>query len=355
MPIFEFASGSIQPLVKTTFNEAQLLERRDLQRLLRANVSVIAPDTLVIAEEFGDFDKSRRRIDLLGVDRNAKLVVIELKRTEDGGHMELQAVRYAAMVSSMTFDEAVEIFDGYLTQIGRVETNARAEMLEFLGWDEPDEDAFAQDVRIVLASAEFSRELTSSVMWLNDGGIDVSCVRLQPYMLDGRVLVDAQQIIPLPEAAQYQVRIATKKRKEREARSYDRDWTIFDVSLGDKKLKNLRKRHAIYQVVRYLLENEVTPDSIAEKCNRPVGIVFASVEGEVDADDFQILARASCEKEGRNFDPRRYFCGNDELLRIGGRTYAFTNQWGGPAFDAAMVNLRNSFPQNEIAFEPSAQ
>jgi len=31
-------------------------------------------------------------------------VAIELKRTEDGGHMELQSTRYAAMVSTMTFD-----------------------------------------------------------------------------------------------------------------------------------------------------------------------------------------------------------------------------------------------------------
>ena len=51
---------------------------------------------LVVAEEFGDWEESKRRIDLLGLDRDATLVVIELKRTDDGGHMELQAIRYAA-------------------------------------------------------------------------------------------------------------------------------------------------------------------------------------------------------------------------------------------------------------------
>jgi len=45
-------------------------------------------------------------------------VVIELKRTEDGGHMELQAIRYAAMVSAMTFDGAVEIYGRYLRERG---------------------------------------------------------------------------------------------------------------------------------------------------------------------------------------------------------------------------------------------
>ena len=63
---------------------------------------------MVLAEEFSDWADSTRRIDLLCLDDDANLVVVELKRTEDGGHMELQALRYAAMVSAMTFDQAVE-------------------------------------------------------------------------------------------------------------------------------------------------------------------------------------------------------------------------------------------------------
>lgn len=93
----------------------QFYECRDLQRLLRENIPVIAPDTLVLAEEYGEWDVSRCRIDLLGIERDANLVAIELKRPEDGGHMELQAIRYAAMVSTMTFDEAVYTCEALLT------------------------------------------------------------------------------------------------------------------------------------------------------------------------------------------------------------------------------------------------
>lgn len=355
MPIYEFASEEIRPLSKTTFSLAQLQERRDLQRLLRANISVVAPDTLVIAEEFGDWDESRRRIDLLGINRNANLVVIELKRTEDGGHMELQSIRYAAMVSTMTFAQAADVFGRYLAQIGKADTDARAELLDFLGWDEPDEDAFAQDVRIVLASAEFSRELTTSVLWLIERGIDLRCVRLQPYGLEGRVLVDVQQIIPLPEVAEYQVRVTEKKRKEREARTDTRDWTSYDVTLGGRQLTGLRKRHAIYQVFRHLVERGIAPEKVAQHCGPRANRALVSVEGEVAVEDFQRLAKEARVKEGRNFDPGRYFCGEDELLHFEGRTYAFLNQWGGRAFDEAMADLRDAFPDNEIAFAPSEQ
>ncbi len=43
-----------------------------------------------------------------------------------------------------------------------------------------DEEQFGQEVKIVLASAEFSKELTTSVMWLNDFGLDIRCVRMHP-------------------------------------------------------------------------------------------------------------------------------------------------------------------------------
>ena len=182
MPIYEFARGAINRLTETTFNLAGVHERRDLQRLLREHVDVIAPGTLVISEEFGDWEESRRRIDLLGLDKAANLVVIEPKRTEEGGRMELQAIRYAAMVSTMTFDQAANIFEQYLKQLRKSDVDARSTILEFLGWDEANDGEFAQDVRIVLASAEFSRELTSSVLWLNGYDIDVRCVssRLRP-------------------------------------------------------------------------------------------------------------------------------------------------------------------------------
>ena len=67
---------------------------------------------LIVSEEFGGWEDSRRRIDLLGLDRQANLVVIELKRSENGGHMELQALRYAAMISKMTFEAARLANDG---------------------------------------------------------------------------------------------------------------------------------------------------------------------------------------------------------------------------------------------------
>lgn len=354
MPVYEFTQESINPLKKTTFSAMQLHERRDLQRLLRENVSVIAPNTLVIAEEFGEWDDSRRRVDLVGIDRDANLVVIELKRTEDGGHMELQAIRYAAMVSTMTFDQAVAAFDRYLGQLGTEDADARAALLAFLGWDEPDHDQFAQEVKIVLASAEFSLELTTAVLWLNQRDLDIRCVRLQPYNLSGRVLVDVQQIIPPPEAAEYQVRVREKVRIERETRSKGADYTRYELMLGDETFSREPKRRVILRTFRYLVSSGVAPEAVAEACGRRMNRALRWVHGEVDPEEFARLALQSGAELGKRFDPIRWFCSDGELLHVGGRTYAFSSQWGGADWQEAMNSLRETFPNLRIAFAPSS-
>ncbi len=218
MAIFEVTADTIRTIEETTFGAVGIRERDDLQRLLRKQVEIISPDTLIIAEEFCEWEDSKRRIDLLGVDRDAKLVVIELKRTEDGGHMELQAIRYAAMVSTMTFDKVVEVYNDFLRKISS-DLDARTNLLEFLRWEEPQEEQFAQDVRIVLASAEFSTELTTAVLWLNKRDLDIRCVRIKPYSDKGRVLIDVQQVIPLPEASEFVIGIKNKEQKGRQGRA----------------------------------------------------------------------------------------------------------------------------------------
>ena len=221
MPIYEMTADSLKPIPVTTYENHGIMERGDLQRLLRENIEIVSPDTLIIAEEFGDFADSRRRIDLLGVDRQGSLVVIELKRTEDGGHMDLQAIRYASMVANMLVSEAIEIYGKFLKSKGSP-LDPKQELFRFLGREctEADEvlQTFASDVGIVLVSANFSKELTNSVLWLNERNLGIRCVKMVPYKDSDRILVDVQQIIPLPEAADYQTRIELKEQAERKAR-----------------------------------------------------------------------------------------------------------------------------------------
>ncbi|MEZ8379594.1 hypothetical protein AB6C48_12215 [Vibrio splendidus] len=227
MSLYNIANKNLTALRATTFAAEGLQERQDLQEALKGCIDAIAPDCLVISEEFSDWEDSRRRIDLLAIDRNANLVVIELKRDEVGAHMELQALRYAAMISTMTFEKACDYFEQYIEKEG-LDIVARQEILDFVDLDEGSLDDFGNDVRIVLASADFGKELTTSVLWLRDKGIDISCVRLAPYRYKDDVLINAEQIIPVPEVEEYQVRFREKRSEQRKAQVGTKDYSKFE-------------------------------------------------------------------------------------------------------------------------------
>lgn len=251
MPLFEITSDSFRSINETSLAEMKLRERGDLQRMLRSQINVLADDLYVIAEEFGDWEDSRRRIDLLAIDKNANLVFIELKRTTDGGHMELQAIRYASMVSTMTFGRAVDIHSEYLSGLGQRADTAQQRLLEFLGWEEPDEENFAAAVRIFLVSEDFGKELTTAVLWLREHDIDICCVRLKPYQNGSARLIDVQQIIPLPEANDYQVQVREKERqgKEKRAERYDerlRFWQGLVVVARSQKTRHANIKPGSY-------------------------------------------------------------------------------------------------------------
>ena len=341
MTLYIFSENGIAPVLSTTFADQKMQEKRHLQALLKCHPEVISPNTLIVSEEFRDWEDSQRRIDLLGVDENANLVVIELKRTEDGGHMELQALRYAAMISAMSFDKLVSTFDAYLRDNNRPE-DARDNLREFLGWSDSDDEVLGQEIKIVLASADFSKELTTSVLWLNDRGLDIRCVRLHPYDNDGQVIVEVQTIIPLPETEEYQIRIREKRQSERVARDSARDFSKYDVTIGGKQYSRQNKRNMMLLLVSQVFHNGGTPQQVIDAL--PASRKLRAFEGKLDAE--QVREQLMKEDKGGAVPrSKRFFC--DDPFHIEGNTYVLSNQWGGDALETAS-KLRQMFPELKI-------
>ncbi len=311
MAIFKFDNNNFEKVERTQFFYEGILERKHIQNALKKQISVIADDILIISEEFSEWSDSNRRIDLLGIDKNGNIVVIELKRTETGEHMDLQAIRYASMVSTLTLSRATEIYSKYLQSI-ESDLIAEDELINFLG---EEIENFASDVRIVLVSSDFSKELTTSVMWLNEKNLDIRCYRLIPYKLDEEILIDVQQIIPLPEAESYQVKIKEQKEAQREVRRGTRDTTKYsfngEVGLG--------KRGVVLSIwKKYMADN---PNLSYEKLTQD----FPS---DIRNKLFVELEQALEQQKRDSNNLTRYFIEEDEVLKIGDKTYTISNQWG---------------------------
>lgn len=286
---------------------------------------------MVLAEEFGSWEDSQRRIDLLCLDKDRQLVVVELKRTENGGHMELQALRYAAMISTMRFEQAVDAFAGY-----RECSYAEAESVIRGFLDIPEGDVVLEaTVPIILVAANFAKEITSTVLWLNSHELDITCIRAVPHKFQKNgvehILLDVQQIIPLPEAAAYQIAIREKRMDAVDAQRKERDITRYNLrTRSGKELTNLPKRRLILHVVKEAIHLGLRIEKIREAVHWRISNMFIEVEGKVSgaAMAAQIPSKAD-----------RYFCEDDELIFVEGKTYALSNRWGDRTESAIRIIL----------------
>jgi len=236
MPIFKVQDNKFIKLPSTTFEMEKIYEVKDFQKYLSNSIEVIDNDLLVISTEFSDWEDSKRSIDILCIDVDGNLVVIEIKRTQDGGHMELQSIRYSAMIANMKFDKAVKTYEAYLKKINS-QIDAETKLLNFLGWADIKVDEFAQEVKIILISSDFSIEVTTSVLWLNEKELDIRCIKVKLQKDDENVYFDIQQIIPLPESTDYQIKLKEKAAEERLIRTENkREQSIVSKLFDSNKL-----------------------------------------------------------------------------------------------------------------------
>lgn len=342
MPLYEIEDDGLRRHEAAQFTALGLYERADLQRLLRDDIKVLAPDLLVIAEEFGSWENSRRRIDLLAIDKVGRLVVIELKRTDDGGHMELQALRYAAMIAAMSFDEVVSTYEAHLARVAPgADTDALGTLLSWLdvAGDVP---TISSDVRIMLVSADFGRELTTTVLWLNRFvGMDIRCVRLIPYAIDGRILLDIQQVIPLPEAGDYQVRTLQKSATQERHGADTRDWTRYHIIVDGKESADLNKRNAVRTMIQSLVERGVPAAAIGERLT-PGRFRPLTGEHHGDAD-----VRAALIDQYPGVEVRAWF--TEHAIVQDGGTWVVRRIWG-RATEPTLTALRDAFPAAKVSF-----
>lgn len=266
--------------------------------------------------------------------------------------MELQAIRYAAMISSLTFAKLESIYAAYLTK-NQIKLDAHESLLEFLEWEEVDEDQFAQEIKIVLASSEFSKELTTAVMWLNEFGLDIRCVRMRPYTTDGETYLDIQTVIPIPEAEDYQIRIREKKQKEREGRSSSRDLSKFDLVIGDETHSNLSKRWLMFHPITGVLKRGAMPQDVSEAFPKRTNRLFDVFDGTLNEDEVveKVMEKDSAGNISRY---KRFFTNQGEFFHIGSKTYVLSNQWGIKEMDG-VDRLMEKFAHMQISLTASDQ
>ncbi len=131
---YDKTDKQIKSLPETDFKTQKILERQDIEKWVECNPELLGEDLFIITTEFDKFDKTNERLDLLALDKEGNLSIIELKRDSSGKNVELQALKYAAYCSTLTFDDIVNMNVTYQKSKGIIKTKEeiRNEMLSFI-------------------------------------------------------------------------------------------------------------------------------------------------------------------------------------------------------------------------------
>lgn len=210
--IYKKGSNEVLLPQQTSFSAHNILERQHIEKWIENYPEILGEDLLILTTEYDKFDKTSERLDILALDRNGTLVVIELKRDDSGKNVDIQAIKYAAYCSTLTFEDVVEIYKAYLYNSGTVKSSeeVRAILLDFISDSEFEQ--IGERPRIIIVSNNYRTEVTASVLWLRKFGIDIKCVRLVPYSIDDNTLgLEATTIIPLPEAEEFIIKAERKE------------------------------------------------------------------------------------------------------------------------------------------------
>lgn len=309
------AVKKLQPLSVTTLCEQQLTERYDLQEWLVSHPEALGEELLIIQKEFDGFDGTGERLDLLALDSKGQLVLIENKRDDSGRDAVWQALKYASYVAPFTSEDIINVYANYLSKYrpnnvnmdddayepDHIEDTASLLIERFLGgnsetgWMSMLNPNATQ--RIILVAGEFRKEVTNTALWLIQREINVKCVKVSPYILNGQLLVDIKQIIPVPEASEYMVRLSRKDAEIKVIKEREN-------SIGQVRLAYWAQLLEDFQNRKFDLFRNVNPVSVGwrsagstiAKCN--YNLIFAQKELRVELE----FAMSSTQDNKKLFD-----------------------------------------------------
>lgn len=246
--------NEIIQLQETTFSVEGLTEPENIERWIRKNPNILScndEEDIIIIDEQGK-SPTKKRWDLLGVDKFGNIVIIELKRDIAEKMTEFQAITYASYFVNTSFEDACKIYSKYLEK--NKDEFGLPDSSDFLKEAENTlrnfcssiniPEKFNKNQRIILVAGEFSDDLLSAVTWLILNGIKIECVKLELYKYNEELFIQPKRILPAPDLSENIIRIKIaeeeidRRRTIQKWRNVEEHYKRLKPPLGDY-LKNL--------------------------------------------------------------------------------------------------------------------
>jgi len=165
---------------------------------------------------------------------------------------------------------------------------------------------------------------------------------MTPYRVLDRLILNVEQVIPLPEAEEITVKLRRREVASRAANRSGVDRTKYVVSTPDGDTEPLPKRRSVLAMVHAVHKAGAT----AEMIQGALGRRFRCVDGTLEDEDLVAAFLAAYPKADRR---RSFF---SEPVYEDGRTWVCSNQWGGRT-EKALTSFIALVPDAGISFSPA--
>jgi len=137
------------------------------------------------------------------------------------------AVSGIACFSRYSITHVTQIHSEYLLKefnLHKAVEEIRKDFLQFLNDDVED---ISNKPRIILLAKKYRPEVTATILWLRDFGIDITCIQFIPYIIEeNQIAFESKILIPLPEAKSF---IMQRERKNQGPKSPSRPTSEISV------------------------------------------------------------------------------------------------------------------------------
>ena len=242
------STNNVEKLEKRLFKELKIKERDHLQEWIAKNPEMLGEELLIIQKEYDGFNDTNERLDLLAINKNAGLVIIENKLDDTGRDVVWQALKYTSYCSTLTTSQIIKMYQDYLNKWQNGE-DAKQNLLDFLEISDEELLLNRNDQQMIFVANNYRKEVTSTVLWLSKHDIQIKCFRATPYSMGEDVFLQVEQIIPLPETAEFMID-AKEKEKEESAKSktveeselrLTKFWTLLKTKLKENNIDFLER------------------------------------------------------------------------------------------------------------------
>lgn len=192
-------------------------------RLLNFDESLEDSEILIIGRQV--YSNTRKKCDLIAIDQDGCVITIEVKRDAVDERnriepLEFQAIRYAASHRTLSTDQIIKIYAKYLQDLNGQDNSqidyedlAKQKICNHLS----DADSVIEPnelkqyinprdrQKIYLVASDFESDCLSACAWLRDHDIDIHCIKIQPYLINGKYVLYQQRIIPTIDLESYYV------------------------------------------------------------------------------------------------------------------------------------------------------